>query len=329
MTATQASLQIDPAAAELRRIFDEELDTAALTVRRNQKVYNSVRQLSELIGGEYGDRVIYELLQNAHDAHPRDYPSEIAVRVSIQAPDRGVLYVANGGDGFSLANVQAIRNIATSTKEIGEGIGNKGVGFRSIEALTTNAHIYSRRGRTPVDRFDGFCFRFADPAEVEQRAVALGHQSEATAVAAAMPRYLAAVPVTGQSDDILDYARRGFATVVVLPLDTTEAVRLAVAQVEELVQRDAPVLLFLDRVRKLEVEVDGVGVIRRRRNLTRDPGPAFTSPTSLQNCRIETVVLGPEKRTWVLVRRVVAPDRIRDAVKRSLAQESGLKRWLD
>jgi hypothetical protein len=329
VTAIEANLEIDPAAAELRRIFDDELDTAALTVRRNQKVYNSVRQLSELIGGEYGDRVVYELLQNAHDAHPRDSPSEIAVRVSVHAPDRGVLYVANGGDGFSLANVQAIRNIATSTKEIGEGIGNKGVGFRSIEALTTNAHIYSRRGRTSVDRLDGFCFRFAEPAEVEQRAIALGHQSEARAVAAAMPRYLAAVPVIEQSDEILDYARRGFATVVVLPLETAEAVRLAVSQVEELFQRDAPVLLFLDRVRKLEVEVDGVGVIRRRRNLTRDTGPALTSPTGLQSCKIETVVLGPDRRTWLIVRSVVAPDRIRDAVKRSLAQESGIKRWLD
>jgi uncharacterized protein DUF3883 len=328
MSVTEAELEQCPAGVELLRIFDEELDTAALTVRRNQKIYSSVRQLSELIGGEYGDRVIYELLQNAHDAHPRDEPSEIAVRVVVHGPDQGTLYVANGGNGFSLANVQAIRNIATSTKEIGEGIGNKGVGFRSIEALTTNAAIYSRRGRTPVSRFDGFCFRFADQVEVERRAVALGYTGEAAAIAAAMPRYLAAVPIANQAEDILEFAERGFATVVVLPLETADAVRLATSQVEELVRRDSPVLLFLDRVKKLEIVIDGVGVVRRKRTLTRDPGPSLTAPMALPGCTIETVTLGPEKRVWLLARRVVAPDRIRSAVQRSLAQEPGLKRWL-
>ena len=329
MTGVDASVALDPAADELHRIFDEELDTAALTVRRGQKIYSSVRQLSELIGGEYGDRVLYELLQNAHDAHRKDQPGEIAVRVTVQARDRGMLYVANGGDGFSLANVQAIRNIATSTKEIGEGIGNKGVGFRSIEALTTKAAIYSRRRRVPVDRFDGFCFRFADQDEVERRAMALGYGVEAAAVAAAMPRYLAAVPLGEQPEEILEFARRGFATVVALPLETTEAVRLAVTQVEELVQRDAPVLLFLERVKKLEIEVDGVGVPCRRRTLTRGLGHALTSPGGLPDCTLGTVTLGPERRVWLVATRRVAPDRIRDAVKRSLAQEAGLKRWLN
>lgn len=319
---------VDPA-VQLNRILDEELDTAALTVRRNQKIYSSVRQLSELIGGEYGDRVIYELLQNAHDAHPKGRASEIAVRVSVQGPDRGILYVANGGDGFSLANVQAIRNIATSTKEIGEGIGNKGVGFRSIEALTTSAAIFSRRGSVAVDRFDGFCFRFADQAEVERRTVALGYDSEAAAVAAAMPRYLAAVPIAEQSEDVLEFARRGFATVVVLPLETAGAVNLAVSQVEELVQREAPILLFLDRVEKLEIVIDGVGVLPRRRTLTRQPGAMLTEPAAMPGCTIDTVILGPQRRVWLLARRIVAPDRIRGAVQRSLTQEAGLKRWLD
>lgn len=329
MALVEAILTAETTADELRRIFDEELDTAALTIRRNQKIYSSVRQLSELIGGEYGDRVIYELLQNAHDAHPRDQPGEIAVRVVVESESRGVLYVANGGEGFSIANVQAVRNIATSTKEIGEGIGNKGVGFRSIEALSTDAHIYSRRGAVPVERFDGFCFRFASPEEIERRATELGHGDQAAAVALAMPRYLAAVPVSHQSDLILNYAKQGFATVVALPLETADAVRLAVSQVQELLTRDAPVLLFLDRVSRLDVEIEGPGVARRRKTLTRERTRSFTRPEGLDNCSLESVVMGPERRSWLLVRRVVPADRVREAVKRSLSQENGLKRWLE
>lgn len=317
------------AADELRRVFDDEIDTAALTLRRNQKIYSSVRQLSELIGGECGDRVIYELLQNAHDAHPRNQPGEIAVRLVVESDNRGVLYVANGGEGFSLANVQALRNIATSTKEIGEGIGNKGVGFRSVEALTADAHIYSRRDAVPVESFDGFCFRFASPDKVEHRATELGFGAEAAAIAAVMPRYLAAVPVPDQPVEILDYAKDGFATVVALPLETQEAVRLAVAQVEGLLTQDAPVLLFLERVKRLVVEIEGLGVRRRHKTLTRECTRTFTSPAGLENCTLESVTMGPERRAWLLVRRVVPNERVVNAVKRSLSQEAGLKRWLE
>ncbi|PAP96932.1 hypothetical protein CIT31_04385 [Mesorhizobium wenxiniae] len=50
-----------------------------------------------------------------------------------------------------------IRNIATSDKEIGEGIGNKGLGFRSVEALTDDVHIFSVGCHAPAREFDGYC----------------------------------------------------------------------------------------------------------------------------------------------------------------------------
>src|SRR5665213_2615082 len=260
MSTTIASLDVGSAATELDGIFDDELDTAALAERRGQKIYRSLQKLSQLIGGEYGDRVLYELIQNAHDAQPAGEPGDVAIRLVVEAEDEGVLYVANGGSGFSLANVQAIRNIANSTKEVGEGIGNKGVGFRSVEALTDDVRIYSRRGATTVSRFDGYCFRFAVPEEIECRAVELGFAQEAKAVAAAMPRYLAAIPSQDQPEPILEFARRGFATVVVLPLRSSHAVKLAIAQAEELVRSEAPVLLFLERIRKLDIDIEGAGV---------------------------------------------------------------------
>jgi len=330
MSTTIASLDVGSAATELDGIFDDELDTAALAERRGQKIYRSLQKLSQLIGGEYGDRVLYELIQNAHDAQPAGEPGDVAIRLVVEAEDEGVLYVANGGSGFSLANVQAIRNIANSTKEVGEGIGNKGVGFRSVEALTDDVRIYSRRGATTVSRFDGYCFRFAVPEEIECRAVELGFAQEAKAVAAAMPRYLAAIPSQDQPEPILEFARRGFATVVVLPLRSSHAVKLAIAQAEELVRSEAPVLLFLERIRKLDIDIEGAGVTRRRpHTLTRHVSEIEETVAGVENCRIQAVTLGPSRKRWLLVRRILNHDRVVDAVKRSRPQERGLRSWED
>src|SRR5208283_4652067 len=80
---------------------------------------------------------------------------------------RSFITLANCGNGFRKEDVDAIANLATSAKEIGEGIGNKGLGFRSIEALTRDVHIYSRsRVAQEIDEFDGYCFRFASRDEV-------------------------------------------------------------------------------------------------------------------------------------------------------------------
>jgi hypothetical protein len=91
-----------------------------------------------------------------------------------------------------------------------------------------------RRGTAAVERFDGFSFRFASPDEVEHRTKEFGFDAEAAALAAALPRYLAAVPVSRQPDISLDYAKQGFATVVALTLETADAVHLSISQVQEL-----------------------------------------------------------------------------------------------
>ena len=117
--------------------------------------------MSEVIGGEYGDRVIFELVQNAHDAHGDGDEGSILLKFVVRGADRGDLYVANKGKGFSWKNVNAIRNIGVSSKSVGEGIGNKGLGFRSVETLSDDPRIYSQQDAVPADEFTGFCFRFA------------------------------------------------------------------------------------------------------------------------------------------------------------------------
>lgn len=323
-----AQTQATSPAGELRSIFLEEIDTASMAVRRGQRVYQSVKKLSELIGGEYGDRVIYELIQNAHDAQPDGQPGKILVRLEIRGDAEGTLYVANAGTGFSLANVQAIRNIATSTKEIGEGIGNKGVGFRSVEALTDDVRIYSRLPGSHAARFNGFCFRFARPEEVKQAVMDAGFADEATEVARSLPRYLAAVPVDDHRDAEERFASLGYATLVELPLRTTAAVTLARAQYEELTGSDAPLHLFLDRIEALDFEIDEADRFARS-SLTRTP-LRFREPVSrLDDCWIEHVELGPNGRRWLLVRYALGPERVKDAVERSIPFEQLMTHWLD
>ena len=147
-------------ADELERQVLSLLEHAVDAHKRNLMVYQSLRNLDEVIGTEYGDRVLYELIQNAHDAHPSGGDGRIAIELVIHSEKEGVLCVANGGNGFRWKDVEAIRNLATSAKEVGEGIGNKGLGFRSIEALTDDVRIYSRNGRSQSNEFDGYCFRF-------------------------------------------------------------------------------------------------------------------------------------------------------------------------
>ncbi len=331
MSSTTKNLASDPA-SELFTILDEELESVARAEKHDQGVYRSLKKLSELIGGEYGDRVIYELLQNAHDAQGDSTggAAEVAIHLVLDGPDHGELYVANGGRGFTRENVQAVRNIANSTKEIGEGIGNKGVGFRSVEALTDDPHIYSCQGIAAVrTRFDGYCFRFARPEEIHERLLLSGKHEVAEKVAAAIPRYLAAVPIAEQPQSVVEFARRGYATVVRLPLRTADAVTLAKRQVLELVESDAPVLLFLSRISALEISIEEPQAKRRTDRLTRKseelvgPEPAHPSQKTF------VVTLGPDRRRWLLVRRTLPKDGVLDAVRRSIPQEAGLKTWLN
>jgi anti-sigma regulatory factor (Ser/Thr protein kinase) len=217
----------------LEALARSQLEHAIDGVRRGLKVYESLSNLNDVIGTQYGDRVLYELLQNAHDAHDKDCrDGEIAIDLIIRSEADGELRISNRGRGFTFKDLDSIRNIGTSNKEIGESIGNKGLGFRSVEALTDDVHVYSQSTATPARRFDGYCFRFATKAEIVERLAAIpdadGYRAQ---VAATIPRYLIALPPLDQSDEIQHYADEGFATVVVLPLRTIETISLARKQV--------------------------------------------------------------------------------------------------
>ncbi|MXY54177.1 MAG: DUF3883 domain-containing protein [Gammaproteobacteria bacterium] len=297
--------------------------------RDGLRVYESLRNLNQVVGTEYGDRVLYELIQNAHDAHAPDDRGRIAVRLTVRTDTDGTLYVANGGNSFRWKDVDAIQNLATTAKEVGEGIGNKGLGFRSIEALTDNVRIYSRRPGSRSTRFDGYCFRFAGVAEIENLLRAEGvNATIAREVAGTVPRYLVPVPLAEPPPDVTRYAELGYASVIVAPLRTPEAIALAQRQVQALADLDeVPLLLFLHRIAEFRIDAqtpDGKNYARRlsrRQTLIGDvPG--------IEGCRMYEVHVGQNRR-FLVVRRDVDKSRVLQAVRHSLSQASEIKRWLD
>lgn len=317
-----------PAAAAdaIEALTLSQLEHALDAHRRKLKIYESLKSLNDVIGTQYGDRVLFELLQNAHDAHGPGERGEIAIRLVIEGPARGTLLVANKGRPFSASNLEAIRNIGTSDKEIGEGIGNKGLGFRSVEALTDDVHIYSASEDRSGEPFAGYCFRFATVDEIAARLREIGAGDEvASKVASNVPRYLVPAAVDHQSDAVRQLAREGYATVVVLPLETAEAIELARNQVAAVLQAKAPVLLFLDRLSLLDAVILETGKEPALTKLERDVQP-ITADLA-EGLTMERVTLD-ETHAFLVVRQVLSKTAVLEAVRASITAAPPLKRWL-
>ncbi|MGW1915366.1 ATP-binding protein [Streptomyces sp. NPDC002076] len=210
----------------------------------------SLKSVSEDTAQEYEGRTILELVQNGHDALGSLSPGKIAV-LAVQQEGSRVLYVANEGAGFAAENFRAITELALSSKAAGEGIGNKGLGFRSVLQLTDWPEIYSKAAPESPG-FDGYCFRFARPEDVRSL---VDDPVLATRVIEDISPLALPVPADTTDPVLGELAEEGYSTVVRLPLRDQRAWELAVAQTEELVNGEAPLLLFLDRVAELLVEV--------------------------------------------------------------------------
>lgn len=315
-------------ADELAGLVQSLLEHAVDAHRRNLRVYQSLRNLDEVIGTEYGDRVLYELIQNAHDAHRSGHDGRIAIELVIRSEDDGMLYVANDGSGFRREDMEAIRNLATSAKEVGEGIGNKGLGFRSIEALTDDVRIYSRHSTSRGDGFNGYCFRFAEAGEIEGFLQSAGVDAPTSAaVAQTVPRYLVPRPLEDHPDKIWAYARRGYATVIAAPLRTPAAVALATKQLEALTDLEVPLLLFLDRIAEIRIDVERPDHRPYRRRLSRRQ-TALGDVRLLPGTKMYEVDVG-ENRRFLVVRHEMDKQRVLEAVERSIPGAPQLKRWLN
>ena len=124
----------------LLRNWATRLVWAHLNTREDQDFAHSQKSMIDQTMREYGGRFLFELIQNGYDAQPpgqRD--GRIAIVLDRDEGANGTLYVANTGHGFTASNARRIRSLGLSDKPIGEGIGNKGVGFKSVLQICARA----------------------------------------------------------------------------------------------------------------------------------------------------------------------------------------------
>ncbi|MFJ6443621.1 sacsin N-terminal ATP-binding-like domain-containing protein [Streptomyces sp. NPDC091649] len=280
----------------------------------------SLKNLIEQAVRDYEHRALVELLQNAHDAHAADDSGgRVLIRLDHDEGPHGAVYVANTGRPVSRSNFDAITDIAQSDKRPEEGIGNKGIGFKSVLQLTGAPQVYSvaeEGGRV----FDGYRFTFAD--ETSLKGLLDGDATLAAEVAADVFHLCLPVPLDSVSDTVNAFAADGYVTVLRLPLKS-EGARAEAAQQLAMLSAGPPVLLFLRRIASLVVEERQDGVVERR-TLAR----AERVNAELDRLTVSTVTL-KDAGTFVLLDRKVAAEAFGDAVERSVLGDHISEGWRD
>lgn len=262
---------------------------------------SSLTALLRQMQREYEDRFLYELIQNAYDAHPADAEGEIAILLDEREGDNSVLYVANGGEPFATSNFEAICELAQSNKAPDQSIGNKGVGFKSVLQVCTWPEIYSRT--VPgSETFDGFCFEFARPDAYDT--LCDGDPDLAEALRQDVAPYFLPVPIDHLPPTVQRFADQGFATVIRLRLDSPAARDVASERLERLTSETVPLHLFLPRLRRLEIVRQGTEA-RAVATLVRD-AMTVDDPLEDPDQRYEFVDLDVQGEWFVSHRRVSA-----------------------
>ncbi|MFD9568280.1 sacsin N-terminal ATP-binding-like domain-containing protein [Streptomyces sp. NPDC059982] len=281
--------------------------------------------IDEVLATEYKGRVLVELLQNAHDAHPAT-PGGGRVEILLDETEgeHGVLYVANGGRELTPKRFDALCRVASSSKRPDEGIGHKGVGFKSVRQLTEAPELYSVSG--PAAKvFDGYCFRFARPSDFDRLAVEVAPDDACAAdrLRDNLSELTLPVPVDEIPEPVRRLCRRGIVTVVRLPLKDAEARVSAALQLRALTDDSAPFELFLDRLATVVVTRVEDGAAPKRVVF----GRRVTTLYKARGLRIEEVALRRGRLKLVLVRSRVSEERVLPAIAASGDMGKTWDRW--
>jgi hypothetical protein len=290
----------------------------------------AMRQAKEFIEGlvatDYDGRTIIELLQNSHDAHdPNRSDGHIEFHFAADEADHGVLYAANGGRPLATDDFKSMCRVAMSSKRPDQGIGNKGVGFKSVWQISASPEIYSRSAESSV-RFDGYCFRFARHEDFDTVAgrVSPGRAGFADELRDNVTALQVPIGLTIVHETVERFLAQGAATVIRIPLRSEKARDRVVKQLAELCFSDVPFHLFLKRVATIGVRITGTDCADTDRTLTRrtvrlSAADAFT---------VDQVTVDDDP--YLVVTRIVAEQTMLDAIARSRSEDalnSGWERW--
>lgn len=274
-------------------------------------VYAQNRSLTQHVAADYHGRFLIELIQNGSDAHDRDQrDGEVEVILDQREGEFGTLYVANRGRPFSHENLKALTRIAMSNKPPGEAIGNKGLGFRSVSHVCDAPEVYSRRELGgSLTRFDGFCFTFARPDAFEGL---LADPQLAELARTALPIFFLPQVLKDQNDTVREFARKGFASVIRLPLRDKPAHDDAFAEIQQLNDDSAPLLLFLAHLCRLTVRIiDLDGGETHGRSLSRTEKELPGAPAA-------ATIVTLECSRWLVLREAVAEEKMLEAIRHGI-----------
>lgn len=287
---------------------------------RKQRVYSDLKGMCERVSDSYRDRVIIELLQNAHDAHDRHATNgQIALTLDPDEGSFGTLMVANFGTGFDDGNFDAICSPTMTTKNVNEAIGNKGVGFLSVFQVCSHPEVYSKLPGSQSATFDGFCFAFADDAAVASFLREIGCANGTADVLANMPRLYLACPIRAPDEATAALGRAGYATVIRLPLKNKESLGSVTRQLDALMEGQPPVNLFLSRIASLDVSIKG----ERPRSVTLKREHRILAAS--KRFRLLDVDCG--ERRYVVAERTIPHDKIIDVIEKDVAGERLPESW--
>ncbi|OYW40755.1 MAG: hypothetical protein B7Z35_00745 [Hydrogenophilales bacterium 12-61-10] len=292
--------------------FTDAIVREALTARALVDTLKGAKKFIEQAAREYAERFLFELIQNAYDAQPPASRGRVLVVFDATEGEFGCVYVANTGRPFTDDNFRAVCEIAQSSKRPGEGIGNKGVGFKSVLQVAAWPEIYSR-GSQGVG-FDGYCFRFADPAAMrtltksDEEASDLGDRISPYG----LPIFIAPADHPAR---LSEFADAGYASVIRLPLRTARAGDITRKQISDAVSRHAPLLLFLDRLAELRIEVIEPFQELVVHELVREEVPSGIEVAGIRSCEVR---LGDAGRC-LLLKRTVPHEAFIEAIEASIA----------
>ncbi len=309
---------IPPDAAAADRVVHEWTQRKLRALRRERGLDDEIETTRKFVLTtipEYADRFLLELIQNAHDALPPVGGGRIAIVLDTRTPDAPELLVANSGIPFRFRDFRSLSRMALSEKPPGQGIGHKGVGFKSVLQVAPQPQVFSVASSSSGDRYDGFRFTFPDDVTYEQL----------IPLESGLPRMTpyslpVTIPAEGQPESVRDLASRGFVTTIRLPMRTA-AIPTAGRALDEILRRDAPILLFLDRITELTVTrrtIDGEVTERLVREETRI--------VDQQASRVSTLDLR-ELGRYLALQGEIDEQTFRDAVTADVADNLVDEEW--
>lgn len=285
----------------------------------NLSVYRDLKGMCETVSHSYRERVVLELLQNAHDAHdPAARDGRVYLLLDPHEGHHGTLYVANDGQGFTAPNFDALRRPSGTTKTVNEAIGNKGVGFLSVFQVCAHPQIYSRVS-PQSGGFDGYCFEFGDDEAATRFLAQEGRAAHARDILDNLPRLYLACPAPDPDEEIARLGALGYATVVRLALKSGDAFASVARQVAKLDRGETPVQIFLPRLAELIIEdrsrSDASVPLSRDATLLASPG----------RDRLREVRCGA--RSYIVVERDIPFETVIAAIGRDVAAQKLPEAW--